>query len=110
MIPLLRLTARSCKRELIASTVALVKRLMARKLKIRPIATSRIVLPNMIRPSQQLEPSELLARWFQLKSEGDHSPNVAATDANRATAAPFQFRDSPPRAASRRYCGGAATP
>ena len=31
MIPLLRLTARSCKRELIASTVALVKRLIGEK-------------------------------------------------------------------------------
>ena len=49
-MPVFKLFARTLKSELIASTAALVNRLIARKPKTIPAATSRMVLPNTDNP------------------------------------------------------------
>src|SRR5579863_5629917 len=47
MIPVFRFFTRTLNSELIASTAALVKRLIPRKPNMIPAATSRMALPNM---------------------------------------------------------------
>jgi hypothetical protein len=60
--------------------VALVKRLMARKLKIRPIATSRIVLPNIewsspVRTSSKLYRGSPETRVREITAQTSTPPN-----------------------------------